>query len=56
MKLVKAHGNVKGKQMGQRSPKVMKRAEDAQKNRMGQRSLNGTKEPKIDEMGQESPK
>ena len=34
----------------------MKQAEDAQKNKMGQRSLNGTKEPKSDEMGQGSPK
>ena len=32
----------------------MKRAEDAQKNKMGQKSPNGTKEPKSDEMGQES--
>ena len=42
--------------MVQRSPKAMKRVEDAQKNKMGQRSLNGTKEPESDEMGQGYPK
>ena len=42
--------------MVQRSPKVIKWAEDAQKNKMGQRSPNGTEEPKSDEMGQGSPK
>ena len=42
--------------MGQKNPKVMKWAEDAQKNKMGQRSPNGTKELKSDEMGQGSPK
>ena len=42
--------------MGKRSPKAKKLAKDAQKNKMGRRSPNGTKEPKSDEMGQENPK
>ena len=34
----------------------MKRAKDAQKNKNGQRSLNGTKEPESIETGQGRPK